>query len=653
MAKCLIVVLLTAALRGQETDLTSLSLEEFLNVEVTSVRRSRQKLSRTAAAVFVITHEDIRRTGAVSLPEVLRLAPGVHVARLAGSTWAIGIRGFTSVNSTKLLVMVDGRTLYHPLLSGVLWADNNLTLDDIERIEVIRGPGATIWGSNAVSGVINIITKRAAATQGGRTSVTAGTFDPARFQARYGGALGNAGHWRVSTSGGHLGQLGYSSNVPLRGWNMARAGTRMDWEQSRAGQFTLASELYYSNVPAYQTIVGEDGMPRNGEVVTGGRNGFVTGRWTRGDENGNSGSLQVTYDGRYMDAGNTGANLDTFDLDYQQTLRLPRGHQIVAGGGFRANRLRTIRTRSFGFDPADRTYRIYNVLLQDEWQIVPDTLYLTLGGKIEHNWGTGFAVQPTARLLWAPSPGFVAWGSWSRAVRTPSHVDFALRYLIQFPGVPLPVQMTGSEAVDSERLTGFDAGTRWQASRRLALDAALFRHRYRGLMAYQFPPLPAFAPLPGGAGLFLPALTVNGRDGLNYGGELVVRYDLHKRWELSGTYSTLWTSLQTRPGFDARMMFAVDSYDPRHQGYVRSSWDLPRRWSADMTFYRRGALSNRTLPGSNRLDFRLTRTFGEGNELSFGSQNLGRAGQPEAPVDLVVPRGIIRRGLEVSFTRRF
>jgi iron complex outermembrane recepter protein len=647
--------LLALSLVGADQDLTSLSLEEFLNVEVTSVRRARQKLSRTAAAVFVITRDDIRRSGAASLPEVMRLAPGVHVARISTGNWAIGIRGFTSLYSNKLLVMVDGRTLYHPLVSGVLWIENLITLEDIERIEVIRGTGATVWGSNAVSGVINIITKRASASQGGMVKGTSGNVDPARVQARYGGRMPGNGHWRVSSSANQMGQLDFPmQRARLPQVTTAQGGTRLDWDRGPRNEFTVASGMHYNNTPIAQILVDPSGRPGVTKLVGGARNAFLTGRWTHTDAKGNSGSLQIAYDGRYTDGGTFGSNLDTFDFDYQQGLLLPGGHQIMAGGGFRSNRLRTSPSAAFGFDPASRTYNIYNLMLQDEWQILPDQLYFTAGVKVERNWGTGVAAQPTIRLLWAPTARLVAWGSWSHAMRTPSHVDFALRYPLQIPESPLPIELTGNAGLNSEWIHAADAGLRWQATRRFAIDLAVFHHSYHDLMAYEIGPIPNVRQFSGGTSLVLPARTVNARDGVNQGGEFVAYYELTPRWQISGTYSFLSTQLRNSDAFERALLFSIDSYDPRHQGYIRSSMDLPRRWSADITLYRRGSIrTGLGLPAANRLDLRVARSFGENNEISFSAQNLGRAGQFEAPLDLLAPRSLIRRSFEVSLTHRF
>ncbi|HBY61732.1 MAG TPA: hypothetical protein DEH78_18065 [Solibacterales bacterium] len=649
-----IMLCLAAAASAQERDLTSLSLEEFLNVEVTSVRRSRQKLSRTAAAVFVITQEDIRRSGLGSLPEILRLAPGVHVARITGNNWAIGIRGFTSLHSNKLLVMVDGRTLYHPLLSGVLWNENLMTLSDIDRIEVIRGPGATMWGSNAVSGVVNIITKRASATQGAVATATAGTVDRARMQLRHGGKLGDAGHWRVSSSAAHMGPLAGPEAPSLRSWDAARAGARFDWSREGGHEFTVSSEAQYGNAPMNQILVSSDGRAGLQRVVGGGKTGFLAGRWSRTSEDENNTTLQATYDGRYTGGGSFGAEIKTLDLDFQSSRRLPGRHQLMAGAGFRSNQLQTTSSPWFAFSPPDATYRIYSALLQDEWQLLPETLYVTVGAKLEHNWGTGLAFQPNVRLLWAPAPRFVAWGSWSRAVRTPSHVDFALRYSMMAAGLPVPVELNGNPAADSERLNGFDAGVRWQPGPRLAFDIALFDHGYRGLMAYQLPASPAPVLRFGGAGAVLPATTANGLNGRNRGGEAVIHIDAHRRWQISGAYSALWTRTSARPGFEGSFLFPIATYDPRHQGYVRNSWDFPWRLSGDCTVWGRGALKGESpLGASLRVDFRVARAFGEGNEVAFSAQNLGRSGRFEVPVDLLVSRGVMRRAFEITITRRF
>lgn len=361
--RLLAIGLAVIALSAQEPDLTSLSLEDFLNVEVTSVSKSRRKLSQSAAAVFVITQEDIRRSGAVSLPEALRMAPGVHVARIKGDVWAISIRGFNSINSNKLLVLIDGRVIYSPLLSGVLWNEHLLMLEDIERIEVIRGPGGTLWGANAMTGVINIITKDSTATQGGLAAISGGGFDPARVRARFGGRMGKQAAWRA------WGQVSVQAPTRMPEISMElgrrpnqRAGMRVDWEKSPQDSLLFEGEV--ANAIGFQATeaVRPGGLvPGWQSVDTRSTQGYLLGRWTHTSRRGDDLVVQTHLAHDHSDGGIFQAGIRTLDLDLQQSFRLPKRHTLIAGGGARSNAITTVGTPSFSFEPANKSYSILNV----------------------------------------------------------------------------------------------------------------------------------------------------------------------------------------------------------------------------------------------------------------------------------------------------
>ncbi len=661
-----LTILLPLVLAAQEKDLTSLSLEELLNLEVISVRKGREKLSRTPAAVHVITSLDIRRSGATSLPEALRLAPGIHVARMDGSAWAVGMRGFNNFTSNKLLVMIDGRTIYNPIMSGVIWSHQMIMLEDIERIEVIRGPAGSVWGANAVNGVINVVTKSASATQGSLATVSGGTMDPARVSLRHGGKIGNTLTWR---SWLHHEVNGIAQAIEpqpqLGNWHAGRAGFRMDWRSREQDEVEFHGELTALSVDS--NIIG---YPRPmvveiSRVRGGGAAGFVLGKWTHLNRRGDQSKLQIFGDLQSMDLGVLQLGVRTFDVDLQHSVALSRKHGLLVGGGFRANALETVGNLGLRFEPPNRTYLVSNAFAQYEWQIAPDTVALTLGAKLEGYTLAGTRFQPSARLMWTPTSRQGYWAAVSGAVRAPAHTDYALRYQLgAFQGISLPVtlEISGSEKIRPEGLRAVEAGTRWQLWRKALIEVALYHNSYTRLNdTYQTPflldprSLARFFPVPGGgtptAPPSIPLFLVNGRDATARGGEIEAHCDVHRRWRLAASYSAAFLSRRLRGGFDGGTTVNVSTYYPKHMAQVRSSWELGSHWSLDAEVFRTGALQREGstfVGGFTRVDFRLERKLGERTSISLGGQNLLRRWQAEFPQEQIFPGGRIGRSITVG-----
>jgi iron complex outermembrane receptor protein len=655
-----VALLAAQILVAQEKDLTSLSLEDFLNVEVVSVDKTRQKLSRSAAAVFVITQDDIRRSGATCLPEVLRLVPGVHVAHVAGSEWSVSIRGFSGIYANKLLVMIDGRPVYNALLSGTLWGENFMVLEDIERIEVIRGPGATMWGANAVSGVINVITKTAQATKGGMAAVSAGTSDPARARVRYGGGAGPDAAWRGWVQYGLNGQ----PKVPglpgtLDPWTDGRGGVRLDWNIGKSDSLLVEGEVQRNGGPTPLTGAAQPGSFLLNVVDSSTAGGYVMGRWTHTNRRGDETSLQVSDTNDHIRATVFAAEINTLDLDFQHTMHLSAGHTLTAGGGGRLNAIETAGTAALSFSPASRNYHVVNGFLQDEWELKPDRLILTAGAKVEDYTLAGTSLEPTARLMWTPTARQGYWVAVSRAVRTPAHTDYAVRLLISPPGLPLPLELMGSDQFQPEVLNAFETGTRFRVHRSWAFDVTVFRHQYSGLYSYALPfsstggLAPVVLGTPGDPIPVIPAVTANALNGVNQGAEGVVYFDVRRGWQLSGSYSSLFAGTTFRPGYNAQNSFALPTSSPKHQWQVRSSWDVMRHWTADLAFYRTGALPDGTLPGYTRLDCRFGRSLGESAEISVSGQNLLRPYQREVASNILWASGLAPRAVELSLRWNF
>ncbi len=473
-------------------DVTAMSVEDLMNMQVTSVSKRTQKVADAAAAIFVITQEDIRRSGATSIPEALRLAPGLEVARIDQNKWAIGSRGFNGRFDNNLLVLMDGRSVYTPLFSGVYWNIQDVMLEDIDRIEVIRGPGATLWGANAVDGVINIITKPAASTQSAIVTAGGGTEERGSGGVRYGSKLGDNTHYRIYGKYFDWGPSNFASGATANdGWDAMRGGFRADWTPTGANSLTLQGDLFRSKYDETLTVPSlaspfSSTFPNNG-VYSGGN---ILGRWNHNSE-GNSMSLQMYYDNTTtVDKSLFVDHQNVFDMDFQHGFHVGDSQQFVWGLGYRSILDRNDSSFTVSLQPNQVSLNQFSAFLQDEISLVDNRLRLTLGSKFEHNDFTGFEVEPNARLLWTLSPNQSVWTAVSRAVRTPALTEEGLRLnsAVIPPGTPanpapLPavVAVFGSHQFNSENLLAYELGYRVQATSNLSLDLATFYNHYSNL----------------------------------------------------------------------------------------------------------------------------------------------------------------------------
>src|SRR6266436_4982228 len=431
--------------------LRTLSLKELMDIEVTSVSKRPEKLSETASAIQVITKEDIRRSGVTSLPEALRLASNLEVAQVDSRQWAISARGFNNTTANKMLVLIDGRTVYTPLYAGVFWDVQDSFIEDIDRIEVISGPGATLWGANAVNGVINVTSRNSKDTQGLLFSGGGGTELRGLSSVRYGGQLSSNAHYRVYEKFFDRGS-GVLSNGQdaVNGWHMGQGGFRVDWDASKANLFTLQGDLY----------TGRMGQRNMDDTAVDGGN--VVGRWSHRFSERSDLKLQLYYDRTHRRVPNTFAEvLDTYDVDFQHRFPLGDRQSIVWGLGYRVNRDDVTNSPGLAFLPARVSRQSFSGFVQDEIALVKDRLQLTIGTKIEHNAYTGFEYQPSARLAWKASRRQMIWGAISRAVRTPSRIDREL-----FVPGRQPFLLAGGPGFLSENLSAYELGYRTQAAER-------------------------------------------------------------------------------------------------------------------------------------------------------------------------------------------
>lgn len=602
-AAALGLVFLYATAAGAEepsiADLRGLTLEQLANLQVTSVSRRPEALASAAAAIEVITGEEIRRSGAQSLPEALRLARNLQVARVDAQYYAISARGFNSFQaSNKLLVLIDGRSVYTPLYSGVLWDAQQVSLQDIERIEVISGPGGTLWGANAVNGVVNIITRSAAETQGFSADLYAGSLDQ-QADLRYGDRIGDVSY-RVWATGFARGDMELPSGASAGDdWRMARVGFRADWNDAE-------NNLMFQG--ALRERIDEGGDNSGGHILA---------RWQRLLDDGSSFQLQAFASRAAADAGPVSDALLTYDIEGQHAFQLGEAHNIVWGGGYRVSESQFDSGNPMSMLVAERRSLVTaSVFIQDEIA-VRDDLALTLGLKIEDHTFTELEYMPSVRLAWRPGADQVVWAAVSRAVRTPSRID---RELI-VPGVIEP------GFFESEYLIAYELGYRVQASPRASFSVNLYYHDYEGVRTVDLTP-------PG----VLPAHYGNGLNGPVYGAELWSDFDVTEDWRLSAGVTLLESDLELD-------VFSIDfngtGLDPSYQAFLRSRHNISDDVTLDFDLRAIDEVSP-AIPAYVELGARLGWRINDNVEISLAGHNLLDEAHPESADGPIVeiPRSV-------------
>jgi len=590
LAACAALAACAPAIAAEEdVDPFALSPEQLFNATVTSVSKTQERLGDAPAAIFVLTDEDIARSGATSIPEVLRLVPSVQVARGSTWGWAISVRGLNSALTNKLLVLIDGREVYDSLFSGVYWEIQDTALEDIERIEVIRGPGATLWGANAVNGVINIITKKASATQGVLASAVAGNQETALATARFGAGDENA-HWRVFAKYVDRAAQETVAGADARDdWRAWRGGFRADWAANPQGDsFTLQGDIYTSDSNRFRAVpqlTAPYATTMFEPVSASGAN--LVGRWHRDLGEGSSLTVQALADRTTRDQMPLKNERTAFDVDVQFDLPRIDAHEILVGARYRfvaddfaGSQIITIA------DPEHDT-SLFSGFIQNKIEIEPEHLYLTLGSKFEHNDYSGFEAQPSARLQWTPEKTQMLWASISRAVRTPNLLEHGLTIsagVIPPDILPLPVsvEVRPSPEFESEVLVAYEAGYRHQWTPDLMTDVSLFYNDYDKLstLSLQAPEF-GFPPLH----VILPIATTNLTSGVAYGFEAWATWRVDEKLNISAAYSHLELNLDGPPPELAIGAEAGEGQSPRNQFNLRTQWDVTDRISLDTTVY--------------------------------------------------------------------
>ncbi len=597
---------------AQEADLTQMSLADLLNIEVTSVSRKEQPLSRTAAAVHVITQEDIRRSGARTLADLLRMAPGFTVAQIDSNSWAVGSRGFSALYARQLLVLIDGRSVYTPLFAGVHWEMQNLLLEDIERIEVIRGPGGTLWGANAVNGVVNVITKSAASTHGGLVHAATSGSRGTDGSARYGAALGDAVDFRVFGRAIRRESAAFAGfDAPDRG-AIEVGGGRLDWRRSDIETLSVQASAQRGD------LTGILATPAGFLVDDGGfKEANVVVSWTRTPSSRSDTGVQFYFDDYSPVSGNSWR---IADVDARHRQALGRRHELVFGAGFRG--WEDVRQE---YSPSRERLRLMHAFVQDEIELAKG-LFLTPGSKFEHNDYTGFEFQPSLRLLWHPAAQHTLWGAASRAVRTPSRANRAANDVFHAPqanGIPLRVEITGNPAIESERLRALEAGYRVQFGT-VSVDVAAFRNAYDRLQSAE--PVMTLPPEPG----LLRLQMGNGLEGKTAGIEVAGTWVPSPRIRFVGTYARLALEVVNSPGsYDFLSRATENASAPQQQAHGRAYVDLPGHLEASAFVWRVGGIDGIHVEPFTRLDLNLGWRGVRGLDLSLGVQNLLRSDAPE------------------------
>lgn len=615
-------------------DLTNQSLEELMNIEVTSVSKKGEKLSRTASAVFVITQEDIRRSGANNIPDLLRMVPGLDVALINQSTWAISARGLNDEFANELLVLEDGRNVYTPTFGGVFWDTFDIPLENIERIEVIRGPGAAVWGANAANGVINIITKKASKTLGGMVSAGTGNVDQASDTLQYGTSLGKSTDARA-----FLKYSGQASLTDLNGenggdgWHALRTGFRSDTNLSPKDTLMLQGDLFFERAGGIVTYLPSVTSPGQvpEELQQNHSGGFIQGVWNHATSSQSDFSLNLSFTNYQIDdiINTLREGRGTFSADFQDHFAWRTRHDFVWGLGFSDSASHSVGNLTISLNPAGLTTQVFSAFGQDEIAIIPDRLYVTLGGKLEHNYYTGFGLMPNARASYSFSKRKMAWAAYSRALRTPDSLDTGIRLnLGSTPGpngTPVLTSIFGNPQFGNEGVDAFEVGYRASPSDRFSFDIAAYYNDYDRQQTLE-PETEFSENTPAPPHVVMPFTYKNLMDGEEHGIEGWATWKVTDRWTLSPGYDFARIHMHTLPGSqDTESAPEVDGSDPHMHAQLRSHVQLARGFAWDASSFFTDRLIFQGVPSYTRLDTNVSWNWRERFTLSIVGQNLLQA----------------------------
>ncbi|PUA29097.1 MAG: hypothetical protein B0W54_00305 [Cellvibrio sp. 79] len=642
------LVLLTGLLgisHSFANDIFDLSLEQLMEVKILSVSKKNEPIAHTAAAAYVVTGEDIQRSGVTTIADALRMVPGVQVARADSNSWAISIRGFNSTLANKLLVLVDGRSIYNPVFGGTLWEAHDLMLEDIERIEVVRGPGGTIWGANAVNGVINIITKHSRDTQGTLASALYGNEEQGTFNVRHGGHMDNDGSYRVYAK--HFqrdASRKRNGDDTFDKWDGFRTGFRTDW----ADTFTLQGDAYrtdteqlrvdYALTPPY--------MPVKQQTINY-EGAHLLGRWTEVQQDSSQFSLQAYIDWAKRDEPfNFIDDRIIYDLDTQYNVAPYNIHEFIIGGGLRFLSEDKQGNRNVSFSPQKSRDELYSFFIQDKITLQPDTWFLTLGSKFEHNNFSGSETQPNIRLQWQPNSMQTLWTAVSRAVRTPTAVEEDLTSTLG-TAANARLAIEPNDNFQPEELVAYELGYRHQIKPNLSIDLTTFYNDYQHLMttSIQTPRLVINNIDP--PHVFIPVQFTNNMQGKTRGAELASHWSATENMKLTANYSYLDLQLDAQ---DASQKSAELLY-PRHQAGLAFFYNPGNQWTLDTTVTYVSQIA--FTPSYIRWDLNIGKQLGKNLRLNIVGENLGDSAHPEFGSAADINYGEIERSVFARITWQF
>lgn len=625
--------------------LKGLDIEDLLRTQVTSASKRPESLTDTATAVFVITAEDIKRTGARNIPEALRMVPGIQVSQLDANKWIISARGFGELFSNKLLVLMDGRSVYTPLFSGVFWDVQDTVMEDIDRIEVIRGPGATLWGANAVNGVINIITKSTSDTMGGLVSLTGGSYDPIVAAVRYGGEIGAIGGYRLYVKGADHNEFPMGDGEDGKDdWTMTQGGFRVDLEPERDRRIRVQGDIQNGDEGVAYSFPGLPGMENLSTDFHTFAANLLT-KWEGDFSNGNQVSLQAYWDYTEKDLLIVDEKRTTFDLDFQYVWTASPFHDVVWGLGYRVSSDEIKSSQYTYFNPEERTTELFSAFIQDEITLVDNRWWLTIGSKFEHNDYSGFELQPNMRMRWKTDDDQTFWVSVSRAVRTPARADHDMTIFTvattDSTGNLVVNTVEGNRDFKAEELVAYEAGHRCRPFHRLSFDTAVFYNVYENLRSLEVG-APYFSSLSDSL-LLAPNYITNALSGKAYGLELLATMQAADWWKLSLGYSLLKMTFDADPAIRMTSKKFIQEDYPQHMVQVRSYMDVWENVSLDSELYYMDQLGDEPVDAYVRFDLRLGWQINDNFDLSLNAENLtdSRHGEYSTIVNIVgteVPR---------------
>jgi iron complex outermembrane recepter protein len=640
-------------------DLASASLEDLMNMKVVSVSKTEEDLSRTAAAVFVITQQDIRESGATNIPDLLRMVPGVDVAQIDANTWAISIRGFNARFSNELLVLVDGRSVYTPTFGGVYWDSLAIPLEDIQRIEVVRGPGGSAWGTNAVNGVINIITKKTSDTHGALVVGGGGNTNQGFDTLQYGGNFRSTDYRAYATyfNSSYLPALG--GPVGGDGWHLLQAGFRTDSQPSPKDSLTLQGDIYTARegTPTftYPSVTAPVAVPFEELVNLSG--GFFQTSWDHKFSDRSDTTVEVSYD-QYERNDQLNESRKTFDLNFQHHILAGSRNNVTYGFEYRYSISTTDGDLYLSFVPADLNTHNFGFFAQDEVAVVPDKLYATIGTHFEYNYFTQWNVMPNVRLIWTPSRDQALWASVSLAVRSPAYIDADLRAtasgFTEPDGTPAIVQVVGNPRIGDEPLTAYELGYRKTFRKSLSVDFAAYYDAYTNQETDE-PGTPFLQTTPAPVHIVVPITFENLMHGEAHGFELAANWKVNKRWTLSPGYAFETLHMHLDPtSKDTTSVSSAEGASPDHSAQLRSHLALPRGLSWDTSAYFADRLTDPVVPSYTRLDSQLSWQFMEKARISIVGQNLAKDRHIEFVDDTGSARtSYVKRSVFAQFVWRF